>query len=90
MEGLVDLVMSLVFFRPAYRTEKGQLPGGFYMNVHSCPVAEYLAASNTADLCISAWCGVDGGLVEVLGGRLERGGTIAMGAEYCDFKFFVE
>jgi hypothetical protein len=87
MKALVNLAMSLLFCKTAYRTEKGKSEVGFYMNVHTCPVAEYLTANDAADLCINAWCGVDPGLVEILGGRLERGGTIAMGEEFCDFRF---
>jgi hypothetical protein len=90
MKALVNLAMSLLFCKPAYRTEKCKLEGGFTMDVHSCPVAEYLIANGAGELCVSAWCGVDPGLVELLGGRLERRSTIAMGEEFCDFKFYYE
>ena len=84
------LVMKLVFCKPAYQTEKGALDDGFFMDVHTCPVADFMLANNAADVCISAWCGVDFGLVEIIGGRLERSGTRAMGEEKCDFSFFTK
>lgn len=88
MEYLVDLVMKLVFSPPAYQTQKGVVQGGFFMDVCSCPVAEYMISKDAAELCVQTWCGVDFGLVELIGGRLERSGTRAMGKEKCDFVFF--
>lgn len=88
LEYLVDLVMKVVFCKPAYQTAKGQLEGGFYMDVRTCPVAVYMRANQAADLCVGTWCAVDFGLVEITGGRLERSGTLAMGKEKCDFKFY--
>jgi ubiquinone biosynthesis protein len=88
LDLLVDLVMKVVFCRPAYQTIKGELDRGFFMDVHTCPVADYMISNHASDLCVNTWCGVDFGLVEIIGGRLERSGTRAMGKEKCAFHFY--
>jgi ubiquinone biosynthesis protein len=89
LEVLVDLVMRVVFCEPAYQTNKGELQDGFFMDVCTCPVADYMISNQASDLCVNTWCAVDFGLVDIIGGRLERSGTRAMGKEKCDFRFHV-
>lgn len=88
LEVLVDLVMKVVFCPPAYQIQKGKLDDGFFMDVQTCPVADYMISNQASDLCINTWCKVDFGLVEIIGGRLERSGTLSMGREKCDFHFY--
>lgn len=83
----VDLVMKTFFSPPAYQFDIGETGKGFYLDVKRCPVAEMMAANNASELCIQTWCGVDFGLVEIIGGSLQREGTLAMGREKCDFVF---
>lgn len=83
----VDLVMKTFFSPPAYRFDTGKTGKGFFLDVKRCPVAEMMAANNASELCIQTWCGVDFGLVEIIGGSLQREGTLAMGREKCDFVF---
>ena len=83
----VDLVMKTFFSPPAYQFDTGKTGRGFYLDVKRCPVAEMMAANNASELCIQTWCGVDFGLVEIIGGSLQREGTLAMGREKCDFVF---
>lgn len=83
----VDLVMKTFFSPPAYRFDTGKTGKGFFLDVKRCPVAEMMAANNASELCIQTWCGVDFGLVEIIGGSLQREGTLAMGREKCDFIF---
>ncbi len=87
LEFFVDLIMKTLFSPPGYQFERGNTKDGFFLDVHQCPVAEIMNSNGTADLCIQAWCGVDFGLVEILGGNLKRSGTIAMGKKKCDFVF---
>lgn len=54
-----------------------------------CPIADYMAAHGLADLCVGTWCNADFALAEVWGARLDRKGTLAGGASYCDFRFVV-
>ena len=84
----VAQIMKTLFSPPAYRFKMGELENGFYLDVLQCPVAELMKSRGVPDLCIQSWCGVDFGLVEILGGELVRTGTIAMGKEKCDFRIF--
>ncbi len=86
----VDLVMKTFFSPPAYRFDTGEMNNGFFLDVKRCPVAELMAANGASDLCIQTWCGVDFGLVKIIGGSLQREGTLAMGREKCDFVFLPE
>lgn len=52
-----------------------------------CPVAEMFAKHGASELCVKTWCELDFPLAKKWGGRLERTGTIAMGAERCDFRW---
>ena len=81
-------IMKTLFSTPAYRFKMGEMDNGFYLDVLQCPVAELMKSKGVPDLCIQSWCGVDFGLVEILGGELARTGTLAMGKEKCDFRFF--
>lgn len=83
----VNLVMRTFFSPPAYRFDTGKNESGFYLDVKRCPVAELMAANNASELSIQTWCGVDFGLVEIIGGNLQRNGTLAMGKQKCDFNF---
>jgi ubiquinone biosynthesis protein len=55
-----------------------------------CPVAEFFAKHHASELCVQTWCNLDFPLAEQWGGRLERTGTIAMGAQRCDFRWHVK
>lgn len=56
-------------------------------DVNRCPVAEYLRAQGLSELCVDAWCNLDVPLAHKWGARLERSGTLAQGAERCDFRW---
>jgi len=86
----VDLAMKTFFSPPAYRFDTGEVNSGFFLDVKRCPVAELMTANDASDLCIQTWCGVDFGLVKIIGGSLQREGTLAMGREKCDFVFLPE
>jgi ubiquinone biosynthesis protein len=59
-------------------------------DVRRCPVAEYLSAQGLSELCVEAWCNLDVPLASKWGARLERTGTLAQGAERCDFRWHLE
>ena len=52
-----------------------------------CPVAEFFAAHDAAELCVQTFCRLDFPLAERWGGELVRTGTLASGAERCDFRW---
>jgi len=59
-------------------------------DVRRCPVAEYFRARGLKQVCVDAWCNLDVPLAKKWGARLERAGTLAQGAERCDFRWCVE
>jgi len=59
-------------------------------NCTRCRVAEYFKSLEMGDLCYRTWCKLDFPLAEQWGGYLERNGSIAGGADVCDFKWKVE
>jgi len=55
-----------------------------------CPVAEYFKRNGLSKFCAETWCALDYPLAEMWGARLERSGSIAGGAEKCDFRWSVD
>ena len=87
LQYFVKLVMRTFFSPPGYKFDLGETSQGFYLDVKQCPVAELMISKGASDLCVQSWCGVDFGLVELIGGKLQRHGTLAMGKQKCDFVF---
>lgn len=81
------LVMRTFFSPPGYKFDIGETDGGFFLDVKRCPVAELMISRGASELCIQSWCGIDFDLVEIIGGKLQRNGTLAMGEKKCDFVF---
>ncbi|WP_233417297.1 AarF/UbiB family protein [Halovulum marinum] len=55
-----------------------------------CPVAEFFAHHDDAELCTATWCALDFPVAEKWGGRLVRPKTIAGGHDHCDFRWHSE
>lgn len=87
MRRSVNLFLRFPFNRPGYRYDDVPEPQGRAINMLRCPVADYLAAHNASDLTVGTWCNLDYQLAHMWGGTLERHGTIAAGAQHCDFRF---
>lgn len=83
----VDLFLRYPFGRPAYEYRDRLEPRGRAFDMLRCPIAEYMRAQDAADLCVGTWCNLDFPLAEMWGGHLERTGTLAGGAQVCDFRF---
>ncbi|MFE8069988.1 AarF/UbiB family protein [Marinobacteraceae bacterium S3BR75-40.1] len=86
-----DLFRFFPFGEPGYQWEDVEGPPhvvGF--DCVRCPVAEFFARHNESELCVNTWCNLDFPLAEKWGGRLERTGTIASGAERCDFRWHAD
>lgn len=58
-------------------------------DMHRCPLAEYFAARDASDLCVSAICALDFKIHPESEVKLIRIGTIAGGADRCDFRWRV-
>ena len=50
-----------------------------------CPVAGYFQSKGLSKFCTKTWCSLDYPLAELWHGKLERTGSIAGGADKCDF-----
>jgi hypothetical protein len=81
------MFLRFPFNPPGYRYDVAPLQDGLAIDIHRCPVAEYLGAHGAADLCVGAWCNLDYALAEMWGGQLERTTTLAGGGKRCDFRF---
>jgi ubiquinone biosynthesis protein len=80
------MFLRFPFSPPGYRYQVTPLQDGLAIDIHRCPIAEYLGAHGAADLCVGAWCDLDYALAEMWGGRLERSTTLAGGGTRCDFR----
>jgi len=89
MRWRVNGFLRFPFNPPAYEFEQFPIADGIRIDMHRCPVADYLRAQGATDLCVGSWCDLDYALAEMWGGRLVRDGTLAAGAPHCDFRFKV-
>jgi len=86
-----DLFRRFPFRAPGYDMVDVAAAGNVVaFDVRRCPVAEYFQAQGLSQVCVDAWCNLDVPLAEKWGARLERTGTLAQGAECCDFRWRVE
>jgi hypothetical protein len=85
----VDAFLTFPFGRPGYQFDDVQQADGRSLDMHRCPVADYLGSRGAADLCAGSWCNLDYALAEMWGGTLQRSGTLVAGASCCDFRFRV-
>lgn len=78
------------FGSPAYHwKEISTRPDTVAFDCTRCPAAEYFASRNRAELCVRTFCNLDFPLAKDWGAELERTGSIAGGAERCDFRWRV-
>jgi L-2-amino-thiazoline-4-carboxylic acid hydrolase-like protein len=83
-----QLFRAFPFNSPSYNWEDVQTNNkvvGF--NCTKCPVAEYFQEKNMSKFCVNTWCKLDYPLAELWNSKLERSGSIASGAEICDFRW---
>jgi len=84
-----DLFRSFPFNAPGYLMEDISAAHEVAFDVRRCPVAEYFRRHGASVVCVETWCNLDYALAEQWGGRLERAGTLAAGADRCDFRWKV-
>ena len=84
-----DIFRSFPFGSPSYEwRDVASADGAIAFDCVKCPVAEFFASQNAAELCVQTFCKLDFPLAETWGGELKRSGTIASGAERCDFRWY--
>ena len=83
-----DMFRSFPFGSPSYEwRDLPSVDGTIAFDCVKCPVAEFFASQNASELCVQTFCRLDFPLAETWGAQLERKGTIASGAERCDFRW---
>ena len=89
LELATDLFRSFPFGSPSYQWRDVASPdGAIAFDCVKCPVAEFFASHDASELCVQTFCRLDFALAQTWGGQLQRSGTIASGAERCDFRWF--
>ena len=84
-----DLFRSFPFGAPGYQwRDVASSDGAVAFDCVKCPVAEFFASRDASELCVQTFCRLDFPLAETWGGQLKRAGTIASGAERCDFRWY--
>lgn len=88
LELATHMFRSFPFGSPSYEWRDVPSPdGAIAFDCLKCPVAEFFASHDASELCVQTVCRLDFPLAETWGGQLERSGTIASGAERCDFRW---
>ena len=91
MELATKVFRMFPFTAPDYGWEEVQADDNTVaFNCTRCHVAEYFKKLNLGDVCYNTWCKLDFSLAEQWGGKLERTGSIAGGAEKCDFRWITK
>lgn len=83
----VEASLTFPFGRPGYKFDDVEQVDGRSLDIRRCPVADYPGARGATDLCAGFWCNSDYALAETWGAALDRSGTLATGADRCDFRF---
>lgn len=88
MPVCVNLFLRFPFSQPAYRFDLSYPDEDTVaIDMHRCPVADYFRSQGAADVCAGTWCTQDFALAELWEGELQLTGTLAGGADRCDFRF---
>ena len=88
LKAAMDIGLKLEFTEPSYRHRRVSFAGGDGFDMLRCPIADYLKSQDASDLCVTAFCSLDFRIFELIDLQLERSGTIAGGAELCDFRAY--
>lgn len=91
MRVATELFRGFPFGSPAYRWRDVEATGRVVtFDCLQCPVADYFRHHGEGVLCYHTFCRLDFPLAEQWGGRLERSGTLAVGAPVCDFRWTLD
>jgi ubiquinone biosynthesis protein len=86
-----QLFRAFPFNSPSYKWQDiktGDNVVGF--DCLKCPVAEYFQSKGLSKFCTQTWCSLDYPLAQLWHAKLERTGSIAGGADKCDFRWTAE
>jgi hypothetical protein len=85
------LLCRLYYRSPGWELHEVAVPAGFGLDVTRCAVADYFRSLGLGTLCEQTICAQDERVAQIYGGpvgiRFARKGTIAGGADRCDFRY---
>ena len=88
MRAATQMFRHFPFSSPAYRwKEVASAANVVAFDCVRCPAAQYFASKDRSALCVQTFCNLDFPLAKDWGAELERTGSIAGGAERCDFRW---
>ena len=83
-----QLFRKFPFNSPSYKWQEVEKTSSIVsFNCVKCPVADYFKSKRLSEFCVGTWCALDYPLAEMWDAKLERSGSIAGGAEKCDFRW---
>jgi len=82
------LFRAFPFNSPSYQWSDIKTPDNVVgFDCLKCPVAEYFELNRLSKFCTATWCALDYPLAEMWNANLTRTGSIASGADTCDFRW---
>ena len=88
MRAATQIFRRFPFSSPAYQWKEVAAESDVVaFDCIRCPAAQYFASKNRSALCVRTFCNLDFPLAKDWGAELERNGSIAGGAERCDFRW---
>jgi len=88
MRAATQMFKRFPFSSPAYQwKEVAAETNVVAFDCLRCPAAQYFSSKNRSALCVQTFCNLDFPLAKDWGAELERTGSIAGGAERCDFRW---
>lgn len=88
MRAATQMFRRFPFSSPAYQWKEVAAEANVVaFDCVRCPAAKYFASKNRSALCVRTFCNLDFPLAKDWGAELERKGSIAGGAERCDFRW---
>jgi len=88
MTAATQMFRRFPFSSPAYQWKEVAAEANVVaFDCVRCPAAQYFASKNKSALCVRTFCNLDFPLAKDWGGELDRTGSIAGGAERCDFRW---
>lgn len=84
-----DVAQRFYFTQPDWEMSDVPVDGGFGMDITRCVVAEFFASLGMSELCQRAICDQDARVAAHHGLDFARSGTLAGGADRCDFRYSV-
>ena len=88
LKKATQLFRAFPFNNPSYKWKDVETENNVVgFDCLKCPVAEYFQSKGLSEFCTKTWCALDYPLAELWHAKLERTGSIASGADKCDFRW---